>query len=106
MMKGVLVTAEWNAVAGTPFSWKQTTQEGAYKSKKYLSKNNWIPTIWKEDIMPSIKCKDLGMDCGFKATAETEEELLKMVAAHAAEVHGMKEISPEVMEKVKAAIKE
>jgi len=46
------------------------------------------------------------MDCGFKATAETEEELLKMVAAHAAEVHGMKEISPEVMEKVKAAIKE
>lgn len=56
--------------------------------------------------MPSIKCKDLGMDCGFKATAETEEELLKKVAEHAAEVHGMKEISPEMMEKVKAAIKE
>jgi len=45
MMKGVLVTAEWNAVAGTLFGWKQTTQEGAYKLKKYLSKNNWIPTI-------------------------------------------------------------
>jgi len=55
--------------------------------------------------MPSIKCKDVGVDCEFEATAETEEELLKKVAEHAAEVHGMKEISPEMMEKVKAAIK-
>lgn len=55
--------------------------------------------------MPSIECKDLGMDCGFKATAETEEELLKKVAEHTAEVHGMKEISPETMEKVKSIIK-
>jgi len=55
--------------------------------------------------MPSIECKDLGMDCGFKATAETEDELLKKAAEHAAEVHGMKEISPEMMEKVKSIIK-
>ena len=55
--------------------------------------------------MPSIECKDLGMDCGFKATAETEDELLKKVAEHAAEVHDLKEISPEMMEKVKSIIK-
>ena len=55
--------------------------------------------------MPSIECKDLGMDCGFKATAETEDELLKKVAEHAAEVHGIKEISPDLMEKVKSIIK-
>jgi len=55
--------------------------------------------------MPSIKCKDVGMDCGFEATAETEEELMKKIAEHAAEVHGMKTIPPELLEKVKAAIK-
>jgi len=47
----------------------------------------------------------MGMDCGFKATADTEEELLKKCAKHAAEVHGIKEISPEMMEKVKSIIK-
>ena len=55
--------------------------------------------------MPSIACKDVGVDCGFEATAETEDELMKKVAEHAAEVHGMKTIPPEVLEKVKGAIK-
>ncbi len=56
--------------------------------------------------MPSIECKDLGMDCGFKATAETADELLQKVAEHAAAVHGMTTISPEILEKVKSIIKE
>jgi len=55
--------------------------------------------------MPSIKCKDVGMDCEFEATAETEDELMKKIAEHAAEVHGLETIPPELLEKVKAAIK-
>ena len=55
--------------------------------------------------MPSFQCKDMGMTCDWKAEAETEDELLKKVAEHAAEVHDMKEISPEEMEKVKSVIK-
>jgi len=55
--------------------------------------------------MPSIKCKDVGMDCDFEATADTEDELMKKIAEHAAEVHDMKTIPPEVIEKVKRAMK-
>lgn len=40
----------------------------------------------------------------FTVTAPTEEELLKKVAGHAAEVHGIPEITPELVSQVQAAI--
>jgi predicted small metal-binding protein len=36
----------------------------------------------------SISCADVGADCNWSATAETEEELMKKVAEHAKEEHG------------------
>ena len=45
-------------------------------------------------------------DCPFEATAPTEEELMQMVAAHAAHTHGITEITPELAAKVKAAIQD
>jgi len=42
--------------------------------------------------------------CDFKASAETEAELMHMVVAHAAERHGVKDVTPELAAKVKAAI--
>ena len=51
-----------------------------------------------------IACASVVPDCPFEASATTEEELLKMVAAHAAHAHGITEITPELAEKVKAAI--
>ena len=44
-------------------------------------------------------------DCTFRATAPTEEALMKQVAAHAAEAHGVTEITPDLSARVKAAIK-
>ena len=55
--------------------------------------------------MPSFSCNDVGITCGWEATAETEDELLKKIAEHAADEHDMKEIPPDMMEKVKSAIK-
>lgn len=56
--------------------------------------------------MPSFKCKDLGMKCNFEATAKTEEELMKKITEHATKVHNMKPpFSPDMMDKVKKAIK-
>ena len=43
--------------------------------------------------------------CAWKASAQTDEELLKQVAAHAAEAHGVKEVTPELAAQVKAAIR-
>jgi predicted small metal-binding protein len=51
-----------------------------------------------------IACNDVVGDCGFEASAATEEELLKKVSAHAAECHGVKQVTPELAAKVNAAI--
>lgn len=50
-------------------------------------------------------CRD-GVDCDFEARAETEEELFELVAAHAREDHGMEEIPPEMIEKIRSIIRE
>jgi predicted small metal-binding protein len=52
-----------------------------------------------------LACAEIVPDCTFTASAETEDELLKQVAAHAAHDHGVTEITPELAAKVKAAIK-
>ena len=52
-----------------------------------------------------IACAEIVPECPFTASAATEEELLQKVAAHAAHDHGITEITPELAERVKAAIK-
>jgi predicted small metal-binding protein len=52
-----------------------------------------------------IACGDLVPGCTWTASAPTEEELLKKVAAHAEQAHDIKEVPPELAAKVKAAIK-
>ena len=54
----------------------------------------------------SISCADAGADCSWSATAETEEELMGKVADHVKEEHKELEVTPELVEKVKALIKE
>ena len=54
----------------------------------------------------SIKCLDVGVDCDFEARAETEAELMKKVADHAKNAHGITQIPQELLQKVKAAIKD
>ena len=56
--------------------------------------------------MLSFKCKDVGLDCQWEAMAETEDELMQKIAEHAAEEHDMNAIPPDMMAKVKEAIKE
>jgi predicted small metal-binding protein len=51
-----------------------------------------------------ISCGDVVEGCAFMASARTEEELMKEVAQHAAQQHGVKEVTPELAAKLKAAI--
>ena len=53
----------------------------------------------------TIRCSDVGVDCDWSASANTEEELMKKVQVHAKE-HGFNNIPPELLAKVKASIKE
>ena len=43
-----------------------------------------------------IACGDVVQGCQFSAEADTEEELLRAVQAHAAADHGVKELTPEL----------
>jgi predicted small metal-binding protein len=52
-----------------------------------------------------IACNDVVPGCGFEASAGNEDELLRQVTTHAAKEHGVAEITPELAEKVKAAIR-
>ena len=52
-----------------------------------------------------IACGDVVEGCGFTAQGGTDEELLAAVKAHAAEDHGVTEVTPELAAKVKAAIR-
>ena len=63
-----------------------------------------MPALETKEAM-HIACASIVPDCEFTASAATEEELLKKVAAHAAHDHGIAEVTPELESKVKAAIK-
>ena len=53
-----------------------------------------------------IYCSDMGSDCDFVARGETMEEVLKVGAEHGKEVHGINEITPDIVERVKAIIRD
>jgi predicted small metal-binding protein len=51
-----------------------------------------------------VHCRDIGFDCDGVIKAEDEKELMKQVAAHAGEVHDIKEVTPELVEKVRSVV--
>jgi predicted small metal-binding protein len=53
-----------------------------------------------------VRCRDVGFDCDGVVRAETEEEALKQVAAHAKAVHNVEKVSEEVNEKVKKVMRD
>ena len=54
----------------------------------------------------SISCADAGKDCGWSASAETEEELLEKVAEHVKAEHKDIELTAENVSNIKSLIKE
>jgi predicted small metal-binding protein len=56
--------------------------------------------------MKSIQCRDLFPGCEFHAEAATEAELLRKAADHAAQVHGITQLTDEVIAKVRGCIRE
>lgn len=57
-------------------------------------------------MLKVLHCRDVGFDCEAVVKAETEEEVLRQAAEHAQSVHGLTEITDEVVQKVRAAIHE
>jgi len=53
-----------------------------------------------------IRCREVGVDCDFEARGATEQEVLDKAAAHGRSALGIQELSPELVAKVRAAIRE
>lgn len=53
-----------------------------------------------------ISCRDVGVDCDFVARGESEQEVLQKCAEHGRAAHGMNELSPELVDKVRSGIRE
>ena len=56
-------------------------------------------------MVKTMKCSDVGIDCDWSASADTEEALMIKIQEHAKK-HGFDDIPPELAEKVKACIKD
>lgn len=54
----------------------------------------------------SISCRDAGKECGWSATAETEEQLMQKVTDHVREEHKEIELTPENINGIKSLIKD
>jgi predicted small metal-binding protein len=53
-----------------------------------------------------VHCRDVGFDCNGVIKAKTEEEALRLAGEHAMKVHGVREITPEIVAKVKSVMRE
>jgi predicted small metal-binding protein len=53
-----------------------------------------------------VHCRDIGFDCDGVIKAENEEQLMKQVAEHAKDVHNVNEVTPELVQKVRQAVRE
>ncbi|MCF1502499.1 DUF1059 domain-containing protein [Afifella sp. H1R] len=56
--------------------------------------------------MKTITCGELVPGCTYKARAETEAELLQKVSEHVRSAHPGMEMTPKMVEKVKAKVHE
>ena len=52
-----------------------------------------------------LRCRDVGPDCDAEVRGETEDEILEQAGAHAQADHGL-EVTPELVEAVRSAIKD
>jgi predicted small metal-binding protein len=51
-----------------------------------------------------LRCDAIFLGCGHVVRADSEEELLRLAAEHAKQVHGVSEIDEAMLGKVRAAI--
>ena len=53
-----------------------------------------------------VRCRDVGFDCEGVVRAETKEEALYQVAAHAKTVHNLETVTEEVVAQVLAVMRD
>jgi len=57
-------------------------------------------------MVKTISCSDAGKDCDWKASANSEEELMSLVTEHVLAEHKEIELNPDNVSQIKSLIKE
>ncbi len=52
-----------------------------------------------------LRCRDVGLDCDFEMRGNSDDEVMQQAATHAAREHGIREITPDLAARVRAAIR-
>lgn len=52
-----------------------------------------------------IHCRDVGFDCEGVVRADSDQEVMQLAAEHAKSVHGVTELTSEMVEKVRSVIR-
>jgi predicted small metal-binding protein len=56
--------------------------------------------------MKEWRCSNIVPECSWSYGAESEDEILANAAEHARDVHGMEEVPPEIVDRIRATIVE
>lgn len=56
--------------------------------------------------MATFKCADIGMNCKFEVHDENRDEMMSIISMHADKTHNIKQPPPDLVDKIKKAIKE
>lgn len=53
-----------------------------------------------------IRCRDVGFDCDGVIKAKTDEQALAKAAEHAKAAHGVKEVTPDMIKKIRSVMRD
>jgi predicted small metal-binding protein len=53
-----------------------------------------------------LRCADVTGTCDFVARGSSEQDIMQQAAAHAQSAHNIQEVTPELAEKVRSAIRD
>ena len=83
---------------------RHTRRAAASQGQNLLNSKEHRDVSTRPETTRRIACNDVVPGCGFTASAQTDEELIEKVVAHAKHDHGVTEMTPELAAKVEAAI--
>jgi predicted small metal-binding protein len=68
---------------------------------------SYISIIQKGDEMAkTYTCRDVGVDCDWRTSGATEDEVMATISEHAAQVHPTIELTPDLVASVRGVIKD
>lgn len=74
----------------------------------FIPSSQFINHGFDVEMMLTVSCREVGMDCDYVCKGETEEDIMKNAEGHAMKDHGYKPedlMTPELREKIRSHIK-